>query len=196
MSEEQEGSKKAAASRPSSTESRQPVIAVVEGRVVKREEGRIVLEVADGLIMEIPESEVVRYTELTDPKSGRGFVRLELSATSEDQPFVLSINPRLMRLAAQSTELPFIFRAGGGTAFAAGELVAEPSPIVEGEQSRVMLLTSMAWHGDCPPESVTAYNTGTQPSHTVWGTRNEDTTGDIGCESWFDIAEPEGPELP
>jgi hypothetical protein len=100
---------------------------ILEGHVVKCEDGRYAIQVSPGLVVDVDKDHLEDLEEATDPVSGRRFVRVTLKPDSQ---ITAVFEPQLARLALTSKTPDGIpFSCGGQLPDTDGGAVYAQAPI-------------------------------------------------------------------
>jgi len=155
------------------------IVAVIEGRVRERGKEKIVLEISDGVAVELPVAYVANVEEIVDKTSQRNFVRVEVKeAKGGGDDVILRVNPRMLSIVQQSRGLPLPFMTGGGMAFGAqGVLPTGPeSALIGGRGADSPIFPLGSWGGGW---TTCMEFTCTESTSSGWGVSCDKSAGDI-----------------
>jgi hypothetical protein len=89
----------------------QPNRMLLAGRLLKRANGMVQIDLTDGLVIDVSEDDCKLIEETTDPVSKRAIVALELNG---DKPITATFQPHFYRVLATSKAIPYVFRGTHG----------------------------------------------------------------------------------
>ncbi|HVT95839.1 MAG TPA: hypothetical protein VHD76_23545 [Bryobacteraceae bacterium] len=160
-----------------------PIVAVIEGRVRERGKEKFVLDISDGVAVELPAAYVSSVEEIVDKPSQRNFVRVQVKESKNGDDVILRVNPRMLSIVDQSRGLPLPFMTRAGMAFGAeGVLPAGPESALiggrgAGGDSLIFPLGSWGGGGTTCMEF-----TCTESTSSGWGVSCDKSAGDIGVD--------------
>lgn len=122
---------------------------VLRGRLQRRANGIIQIELTDGLTVDLSEDDCDGITETTDPASQRAMVAVQLKGA---KPITAVFQPHFYRVLANSSSLPFVFRDTAGLhprEFMSALVAAQPVGVGGGGGSydHDTAMMSTTWYG-------------------------------------------------
>lgn len=101
----------------------QDLVAVIEGRLLSKDNNKVTIEISDGVVVTISGDKLESFEVLEDDNTGRPFIQMQIG---EDEDMNLDVKPQILVDALRSKELPLTFATQEGMAFASGPLPTFP----------------------------------------------------------------------
>jgi hypothetical protein len=164
------------------------IVAVIEGRLRESQKDKVLLDISDGVAIELPTEYVAKVEEITDTETQRNFVRVQVNEAKGTGEVVLRIVPRMLSILKESRGIPLPFLSGRGMAFGAtgvmptgpeSELIGGDVP---GAHSPVLPLGS--WHGG---KTTCMWSTCTESTVSGWSVQCDKSAGDITSDDPVEV---------